>query len=88
MVARLAAEGIDVSAHRPRRVEARDLSAASRVVSMGCDVSELGSPGTPVERWDEVPAPSVDLNRAFERIAQRVSALVEEEAGREASERQ
>ena len=74
-------EGIDVSEHRPRRVRPEDLSRASRVISMGCDVSAL-APADPtlVERWEEIPAPSADLEGARRAIGARVSGLLDEES--------
>jgi hypothetical protein len=48
------------------------------VISLGCDVRHLAPPGTRVEHWDDVPAPSQQLARAREVIAARVERLVEE----------
>jgi len=82
VVALLAARGLDVSGHRPRRVDAAALAGAARVISMGCDLSGLAPAGTRVEHWDEIPAPSADLTSACRLIPERVLALVEEEAAR------
>jgi arsenate reductase len=76
----LLAEGIDVRAHRPRRVTAEELASASRVVSLGCDLGGIALPGLAVERWDDVPSPSADLTRARAVIAARVRQLVDTEA--------
>ena len=76
---RVLAEGIDVRAHRPRRVTAEALVRASRVVSLGCDLGDIAPPGLVVEHWDDVPSPSADLTRACAVIAARVKRLVETE---------
>jgi hypothetical protein len=54
------------------------LEAAFRIISMGCDVSQLTPPGTMVEHWDDVPAPSVQLARARDVTYTHVERLVEE----------
>ncbi len=75
----LLAEGIDVRAHRPRRVTTEALVRASRVVSLGCELGDIAPPGLVVEPWDDVPSPSADLTRACAVIAARVKRLVETE---------
>jgi arsenate reductase len=76
----LLAEGIDVRAHRPRRVTAEELIRASRVVALGCDLGDLAPTGHVIERWDDVPSPSADLTGARAVIAARVRRLVDTEA--------
>jgi arsenate reductase (thioredoxin) len=76
----LLAEGIDVRAHRPRRVTAGELARASRVVSLGCNLGDIASPGLVIESWDDVPSPSADLTGACAVIAARVRRLVDTEA--------
>lgn len=66
-------DGFDVRAFTPRPVEQRDVSAATRIVAIGC---ELG--GAQVERWDDVPAASDDLEGSAAAIRRHVEALVEE----------
>ncbi|HEV8633960.1 MAG TPA: low molecular weight phosphatase family protein [Chloroflexota bacterium] len=78
VVEALRAEGIDVSAHRPRRVTADDLARAWRVLSLGCDVSQLSPAGLVPERWDDVPSPGQDLEAARSAIRRRVKKLVDE----------
>jgi arsenate reductase (thioredoxin) len=79
VAAALFAEGIDVRAHRPRRVTAEELARASRVVSLGCDLGDLAPPGLVIEHWDDVPSPSADLTRACAVIAVHVRRLVDTE---------
>jgi arsenate reductase len=75
----LLAEGIDVRAHRPRRVTAEALARASRVVSLGCDLGNLAPPGLVVEHWDDVSSPSADLTGACVVIVAHVRQLVDTE---------
>ena len=76
VVAALREEGIDVAGHRPRLVGRRDLVAAHRVISLGCDLGDLAPSGVRVERWDDVPPASRDLAAAREAIRRHVEALV------------
>lgn len=78
VVALLRAEGFDVAHHRPRRVTREELGTAFRIISLGCDVSHLISPGTLVEHWDDVPSPSQHLALARDVIYTHVERLVEE----------
>lgn len=76
VVALLRAEGIDVAGQRPRRVTAEELAAASYIISLGCELDDLARPGMPIERWDDVPAPSQDLQGARARIRDHVEQLL------------
>ena len=78
----LLADGIDVCAYRPRRVTAKELVRASRVVALGCELGDLTPPGLAVERWDDVPSPSADLTGACAVIAAHVRRLVDTEASK------
>ena len=72
----LKTEGIDVSNQVPQRVTAEALLNASRVISLGCDLDGLLPPGTPVERWDDVPLPSQNLAAARDSIRAHVEQLI------------
>lgn len=78
VVAALAAEGIDVSGHRPRLVTTEDLAGADRVNSMGCAAADLPAVPTRIDYWDEVPPVSQDLAAARAAIRGRVEALTAE----------
>jgi protein-tyrosine-phosphatase len=78
VVSLLQSEGFDVAHHRPRHVTPEELGAAFRIISLGCDVRHLIPPGTVVEHWDNVPAPSQQLSLAREVIYSHVERLVEE----------
>jgi arsenate reductase (thioredoxin) len=77
VVQELRAEGIDLQGLRPRQVTSEDVASASRIVTFGCDVAELG-PHVPVDRWDDVPAVSDGYEAAREAIDARVARLVDE----------
>jgi arsenate reductase len=77
VVAALAAEGIDVGRHRPRRVTTEELASAWRVVSLGCDIDGIAPVDVAIERWDDVPQVSADLPVAREAIRRRVAALMD-----------
>jgi arsenate reductase len=78
-------EGIDVRGHRPRRVAPEELTGAWRVVSLGCELGDLAPPGLVVDRWDDVPSPSAQLEAARGLIAARLPRLLAEyeRAGRD-----
>ena len=76
VAARLQCEGFDVAGYTPRHVMSQDFQTASRIISLGCDVTALAPPGTPVEHWNDVPPPSQHLERARECIYRHVEHLV------------
>jgi arsenate reductase len=78
IVALLRAEGLDIAHHTPRQVTQEELGAAFRVISLGCDVRAFAPPGTLVEHWDDVPAPSQDPVRAWKIISAHVERLIED----------
>jgi arsenate reductase len=78
VVAALAADGIDASGHRPRRVTTQELTGAWRVVSLGCDLDDVAPATLRVERWDDVPPVSAGLPAARAAIRARVERLVDE----------
>ncbi len=76
VVDRLAGQGVDVRAFKPRPVEAGEIEQAARVISIGCDVS-----GANVERWEDVPMFSEDPEGSFAAIRRHVDELVGELVG-------
>jgi hypothetical protein len=50
---------------------------------MGCELGDLAPPGFVVERWDDVPPPSAQLDAARELIAARLPRLLDEYEMRE-----
>src|SRR5262245_6801241 len=75
-------EGVDVRTHQPRHVEAGEVSAAARVVAIGCDLGALDVPAGPIEQWNDVPQAGEDLDGSASAIRRHVASLVEELGGR------
>ena len=70
-------EGLDVGQYHPRRVTREELAAAWRVVSFGCDLSDVAPPSLGVERWDDVPLVSDGFQPARDAIATRIHKLLD-----------
>jgi arsenate reductase len=70
-------EGFDVRAYKPHRVAAGEIAAAARIITIDCNVAAAEG-ATGVERWDDVPQASVDLDGSAAAIRRHVEALVEE----------
>jgi arsenate reductase (thioredoxin) len=78
VVAMLRNEGSDVAGYRPRRVTMEDLTRADRVISLGCDPDDLDAGSAQIERWDDVPPPSQDLDASRTAIRRHLDLLVNE----------
>jgi len=76
-VALLRAEGIDVATTIPHQVTADELVAASYVISLGCDLTHLISPVTPVEQWEDVTPVSENPTLARDQIRAHVERFME-----------
>jgi sterol desaturase/sphingolipid hydroxylase (fatty acid hydroxylase superfamily)/protein-tyrosine-phosphatase len=75
----LTREGFTVTAFKPRRVAAKDLESAARVVSIDCDLTKIDdATDVTIERWDDVPKVSVDLPASAAAIRKHVETLVEQ----------
>lgn len=72
----LGREGFDVRDFTPRRVGPEDLRTAGRTVAIGCDAA-----GSRIERWNDVPAASDDLEGSAAAIRRHVEELIEELRG-------
>jgi len=76
VIAGLAADGIDVKGYVPRRVTAAQITAATRIVSFGCDLGVAGFGTTTVEQWDDLPMVSDGYSTARDAIVARVETLL------------
>jgi protein-tyrosine-phosphatase len=74
----LESDGLPVRSFKPRPVTGTDLRSASRVISVGSDLTKLNTRGTAVERWDDVPMLSDDLPRLAAAIRRHVILLVDQ----------
>src|SRR5262249_5172885 len=76
-------EGFAVRSFKPRHVDASDLSAAAKVVTIGCDMTKLDARGVTIEHWDDVPMVDDDLPGSAATIRAHVATLVKQlETGR------
>jgi protein-tyrosine-phosphatase len=71
-------DGFDVRSFKPHHVAAADVKAATKIVTIDCNITEVDVAGTAVERWDDVPKVSVDLDASAAAIRRHVEALVAE----------
>lgn len=71
-------EGLDVSAHQPRKVTAGELHDAARIISMGCTADELSISPENIEFWGDVPPVSQEPERARDVIRAHVEHLINE----------
>ncbi len=81
VVAALRDEGMDVAGYRPRSVTKEDIAGASRVVSLGCHIEDLPTSPARIERWDDVPPVSQDLEAARDAIRHHLEILLDDLAG-------
>ncbi|HYC58084.1 MAG TPA: hypothetical protein VEK79_00815 [Thermoanaerobaculia bacterium] len=72
----LEGEGFAVREVEPHHVAPGELESAARIVTIGCDLA-----GAAIERWDDVPAASEDLEGSVAAIRRHVEALAEELRG-------
>jgi arsenate reductase (thioredoxin) len=70
-------DGIHVAGRRPQRPALADVEDAAVVVTFACELGELASRASRIERWDDVPAVSQDFKRARDVIVGRVTALLD-----------
>ena len=64
-------DGFDVRALTPHAVDQAEVDGAAKIVAIGCEL-----PGAKVERWDDVPAASDDLEGSSAAIRSHVRELV------------
>lgn len=62
--------------HAPKKVTRSDILWATRIISLGCDLDDLPLQGEKVERWDDVPPVSENLEKAWLEIQKKVETLV------------
>ena len=75
---RITDQGLAVPIDKPRRITDDEFRSADVVISIGCDLKGLPEPKGRLQRWDEVPSPSENLDATDAAIRKRVQALIEE----------
>jgi arsenate reductase (thioredoxin) len=71
----LAADGIDVSAWRPSRVDEGELSRAARIITLACQLPQ-NSPRAASMNWDDLPSISEEYEAGRTAIVTRVQSLL------------
>lgn len=78
IVAGLRTDGVDVSDFRPAAVSEADVAASARIVAISTALpSDVDAPAAKVERWDDVPAASVNYWAARNSLKAHVEQLLE-----------
>jgi len=72
----LSEQGIQVTKETPSLVTQEQLDEASKIVSIGCDLSTWNVDPSKLQEWKDVPAPSDNLEGASELIKERVGELL------------
>jgi len=73
----LVADGFDVAAFAPKGLTKADVVAAAHVVSIGADSPLLADAKTPVTRWADIPAASIDYTASRDAMRARMGALLD-----------
>jgi protein-tyrosine-phosphatase len=74
----LAYDGIDVSSYVPRHVTREELQTSAYIISMDCDVEDLGVAPERVIVWSDVPPVSQQPQQARAVIRAHVQRLIAE----------
>jgi protein-tyrosine-phosphatase len=79
IAAKLKAEGFDVSTFRAEPVSRADVTHAERVVLIETSLPDVAAAASSkVERWDDVPAASVDYPAASQALQARIERLLDQ----------
>ena len=80
----LRGDGFDVSSFHPSAVNASDVSASQRVITIGTALptDARGAPQPKIEEWNDVPPASVDYVAARDSLKSHIKRLVEQLANR------
>lgn len=78
IVAGLRTDGVDVSDFRPAAVSEADVAASVRIVAISTALpSDVDASATKIERWDDVPAASVNYGAARNSLKTHVEQLLD-----------
>ena len=72
----LRGDGIDIGSFKPKLLGKADLAGATMLVSFDQDVAPVVQGALPVERWDALPAVSLNYALGRDSIRARVTELV------------
>jgi protein-tyrosine-phosphatase len=76
LVRSMAADGFHVQAFHPQAVSTPEMASAARVIMLGYDGEVNGQAGARVERWDEIPPPSLEYASATTALVSRIEPLL------------
>ena len=83
----LRADGLDVSAWKPKQVGDDDVRAAKKVVTLACELPKAkAAPAEKLIEWQDVPAVSDGYAAARAAIVERVEELLQALGGKKPSE--
>lgn len=78
IVAGLRTDGADVGDFRPEAITASDVAASRRIVAIGTELPNgIDAPAAMTERWDDVPAASMNYAAARDSLRAHVEQLLE-----------
>jgi len=69
-------DGFHVRSFKPRPVSRADFRSASKVISVGCDLTKVDTRGTVVETWDDVPLVDNGVPQSAAAIRKHVIVLI------------
>ena len=69
-------DGFHVRSFKPRPVTGADLRNASKVISVGCDLTKVDTRGFAVETWDDVPLVDDGVPQSAAAIRKHVIVLI------------
>ena len=71
-------DGFRVRAFKPRPASRADLRSASKVISVGCDLTKVDTRGIAVETWDDVPLVDNGVPQSAAAIRKHVLLLIDQ----------
>ena len=71
-------DSFHVRSFKPRPVTGADLRNASKVISVGCDLTKVDTRGTAVETWDDVPLVDNGVPQSAAAIRTHVIFLIDQ----------
>ena len=79
IVTGLLSDGVDVSSFHPSKLKTPDITQSARVITIGVELPTDAQSivGTKLERWNDVPAASIDYFEASKSLKAHVAMLVE-----------
>lgn len=71
-------DGFQVRLFKPRPLSGADLRNASRVISVGCDLTKVDTRGIAIQTWDDVPLVDHGLPQSAAAIRKHVVLLIDQ----------